>query len=146
MHTLQLTGIEGMRCVRPDVAIICTSPSPFLALLLSAALALAFWEAVVITEPMTVRGTFVADRSLVDEDVVRAALVRAAQDIYRRAGRRMVLGLVDVDETPSYIRLGLRAPATSRCILMHRTRFEDLAEHVGRLTRRRPPALAGVAL
>ena len=98
-----------------------------------------------LSEGLSAFRTFVADDAFGDEDAIRAALVRAAQDIYRRAGRRTVLGLVGVDETPSYVRLGLSAPATSRCILMHRARFEDFAEHVGRLTRWRSRTLVGAA-
>ncbi len=87
-----------------------------------------------------------------DADGVRAALIRAAQDLYRAAGRRAVLGLVDVSaadagdasEVASYQRLGLRVPATSKCIIMHRSRFGAFRDHVARLTRCRRRVAVGV--
>lgn len=78
------------------------------------------------------------------EDAVRKALLQAAQDIYRRAGRHLVIGLVGDDERAAYERLGLDVPATSRCILMHRCRFDDFADHVGRLTRTKRRMTTGV--
>ncbi|MFN7982487.1 MAG: hypothetical protein U0Q11_11560 [Vicinamibacterales bacterium] len=98
-----------------------------------------------LSEGLSAFRTVVADHAL-DLDVeIRAALVQAVQQIYRDAGRRLLLGLVGVDETPAYLRLGFTAPAESRCILMHRSRFQDFAEHVGRLTRWRSRRFPGAA-
>lgn len=97
-----------------------------------------------LSEGLSAFRIHLTDAAAAVEDAVRATLVRAAQDIYRRAGRHVVLGLVDAEESDAYARLGLSVPATSRCILMHRSRFNDFATHVGRRTRTRRRALAEV--
>lgn len=97
-----------------------------------------------LSEGLSAFRLHLTDAGAAIEDAARASLLRAAQDIYRRAGRQTVLGLVDVHEANAYARLGLTVPATSRCILMHRSRFNDFATHVGRLTRTRRRALAEV--
>lgn len=96
-----------------------------------------------LSEGLSAFRTHVLDAALGDEDRIRGALVRAVQDVYRRAGRQLVLGLVDTADVPSYERLGLSAPAVSKCIIMHRSRFSAFRDHVGRLTRCRPRVAAG---
>lgn len=90
-----------------------------------------------LSEGLSAFRVFVVSADPDAEDRVRASLTRAAQDIYRRAGRRLLLGLVDPADVPSYRRIGLDAPATSLCITMDRTQFASFANHVARRTRTR---------
>jgi hypothetical protein len=95
-----------------------------------------------LQEHFTSLRTYVLDEGRAQEAQVRGALIDAARDVYRRAGRSLFRVFFDAEDEAMYARLGIASQAVVMAWTCHRSLFQKFCAHLERQLRDRVLAAA----